>query len=131
MDDDETRRLLDAINADKPRVARAVAAAMFGKLGLVRAALDGRHALEADGAELAFMPRRELFAREGTSDKWVQQVAGYYFAESRLQRVRFTAGSGVDDAVSFTFYLDASEPLNSDDPRRIVNPEVITCRLAA
>ena len=27
----------------------------------------------------------------------------------------------------FTFYLDPTEPANSEDPTRIVNPEVINC----
>jgi hypothetical protein len=35
-----------------------------------------------------FEPRRDLFAREGTSDKWLQRVAGYYFAKATLQEVR-------------------------------------------
>ena len=34
-----------------------------------------------------------------------------------------------DDASesTFTFYWDPEEPVNSDDPRRNVNPEVVCC----
>ena len=74
-------------------------------------------------AHHAVAPREELWALEGTSEKWCQQVSGYYFAAATLQDVRFAESGGA----RFTFYYDAEEPLNSDDPRRNVNPEVIFC----
>ena len=69
------------------------------------------------------MPRRELWAREGTSEKWCQQVSAYYFAEATLLDVRY---EGLERA-RFSFCFDATEPVNSDDPYRNVNPEVIFC----
>lgn len=41
-----------------------------------------------------------------------------------LEDVYFT----VDPQLRFTFYLDPSEPINSDDPMQNVNPEVVCCR---
>ena len=69
---------------------------------------------------------------EGTSEKWLQRVSGYYFAASRLQTVRFvpTEPSAVD-GLQFTFYLDPTEAINSEDPTRIVNPEVVRCTFSA
>ena len=80
-------------------------------------------AVEACGAEEAFLPREELYGREGSSMKWVQQVSGYFFAQSRLQRVRFAS----QPRVRLLFYFDPSEPINSEEPGRIVNPEVVNC----
>ena len=45
-------------------------------------------------------------------------------AAASLQEV---AAAGSD--VRFVFYYDATEPLNSEDVRRNVNPEIICCRL--
>ena len=73
---------------------------------------------------MEFTPRRDLFAREGSSEKWLQCVSEYYFAAASLQEV---AAAGSD--VRFVFYYDATEPLNSEDARRNVNPEIICCRL--
>ena len=132
LSDAEARAFSDSICTDratKRLVARAVASTMFSKLTPVKRALDASRPLECCGEELTFSPRRDIFAREGSSDKWLQEVSGYYFAEARLQTVRFGSDSGVDEAVCFTFYLDPQEPLNSIDPRRIVNPEVINCQL--
>ena len=77
---------------------------------------------------------------EGTSMKWLQLISGYYFASSCLRDVRFSSvrvsdADGGDggatwrpaEGVTFTFYLDPTEPLNSDDPTKIYNPEVINC----
>ena len=93
-----------------------------------------------------FVPRQETWGLEGTSEKWLQQVSGYYFAASVLQDVAFVGGTGGggsdgsggakydeggdDAAVVFTFYLDPTEPLNSDNPTRIYNPEVVNCAFA-
>ena len=104
---------------------------MFSKLAPVKRALGRRASLECSSDEAIFEPRQEMYAREGSSEKWLQQIAGYWFARARLQQVRFTEESGVDQAVSFCFYLDETEPLNSDDPRRNVNPEVICCKFDA
>ena len=80
------------------------------------------------GDAWSFRPRRDLFAREGSAEKWLQQESGYYFAEATLQDAAFMGGgSGGGGGVTYTFYYDASEPINSDDPRRNVNPEVIRC----
>jgi len=116
--------------ASRKLIGRAVASTVFSKLAPVKAALRDSGSIETIGEETAFFPRHETFAVEGTREKWLQQVAGYYFAQARLQDVRFAAGSGADPEVRFTFYCDESEPLNSEDPRRNVNPEVICCRLA-
>ena len=62
------------------------------------------------------------------SEKWLQRVSGYYFAASRLLTVRFVpAAPSAADAMQFTFYLDPTEPISSEDPTRIVNPEVVRC----
>ena len=65
-------------------------------------------------------------AREGSAEKWLQEVSGYYFAASRLQDVSFPFARE-DGGSRFTFYFDPDEPLNSEDPYRNVNPEVIYC----
>ena len=59
----------------------------------------------------------------------MRAVSGYYFADARLQQVAFATGAAAAAAqgVSFTFYLDLSEPVNSVDPTKNVNPEVILC----
>jgi hypothetical protein len=99
------------------------------------------------GGVSVFVPRQETWGLEGTSEKWLQQVSGYYFAASVLQDVAFVGGTGGgggdgsggganddeggdDAAVVFTFYLDPTEPLNSDNPTRIYNPEVVNCAFA-
>ena len=48
-------------------------------------------------------------------------LIGYYFATAILEDVYLT----LDPTVRFTFYLDPLEPLNSEDPMRNVNPEVV------
>ena len=101
----------------------AVSSTIFRELTPSAQATRREEALEACGAPTRFAPREELWALEGTSEKWCQQVSGYYFAAATLQDVRFAESGGA----RFTFYYDAEEPLNSDDPRRNVNPEVIFC----
>ena len=124
--------LLECIGSPRARrlLARSVSAAMFTKLSPVKHALDKGWPLAARGPEYLFEPRREIFAREGRSDKWLQCIADYYFAAARVQEVAFARGSGVDSGLSFLFYLDESEPVNSVEPGLNVNPEVIFCRFS-
>ena len=79
-------------------------------------------------AQLVAAPRVRHRAREGSSEKWLQKVAGYYFARARLQTARFAG----EPAVAFTFYYDPAEPIVGESPRRRgdpnVNPEVVCCR---
>ena len=102
----------------------AIVDAIFGSLAPVGRLVEGGGALQACGPRTAFVPRREVWAREGSSEKWLQRVSDYYFAEAQLQDVRFAAEGG---AVRFTFYFDCDEPWNSEDATRNVNPEVIRC----
>ena len=109
----------------KRLIVRTITTTIFTKLpNVAEAAAQDVRLVACSAQPDAFTPRQDLFALEGTSKKWVQQVSGYYFAESLLQDVRFTSGA---DGVRFTFYLDPAEPFNVDDPTRIVNPEVINC----
>ena len=128
MSEERVRALLRAVNGDsvtKQLVIGAIVRAVFGKLAPVAAAVkQGVDLVGCSAAPLAFVPREELWALEGTSHKWVQQVSGYYFAQSMLQEVRFASSA---ENVRFTFYLDPTEPFNCNDPTRIVNPEVINC----
>lgn len=120
------RALSERLNADraaKRRVVRAISSTIFRELTPVKQATKSDGPLEACGAPTSFVPKRELWAREGSSEKWCQQVSGYYFAEATLQDVRY---AGLERA-RFSFYYDATEPINSDDPYRNVNPEVIFC----
>ena len=70
-----------------------------------------------------------------------QEIAGYYFAEARLQTVSFQEEGGEGKGsvgpvtgpcsgagrVRFDFYFDPSEPLNSENLYQNINPEVIAC----
>ena len=148
MDQESVDALVTAVNSDesaKRLIVEAITREIFERLPQVAvAAKQGAELVACSEEPSDFIPKEELWALEGTSYKWVQQasighqnksflplltgrqcsqVSGYYFARSRLQDVRFAS---VDD-VRFTFYLDPTEPFNSDDPRRIVNPEVINC----
>lgn len=118
--------------APKRLVVRAIVAAIFTQLAPVAEAAKARAPLRCVAPPASFTPREEHWALEGSSHKWVQQVSGYYFAASALQDVGFApaggpAGEPASPAVRFTFYLDEAEPLNSDDPTRNVNPEVVNC----
>ena len=42
----------------------------------------------AVGEPVRFTPRQELWAREGSAEKWLEERSAYYFAESLLQDVR-------------------------------------------
>mmetsp|Transcript_17986 Transcript_17986/g.46607 ORF Transcript_17986/g.46607 Transcript_17986/m.46607 type:complete len:313 (-) Transcript_17986:53-991(-) len=123
----ESRRLCDQINTDQEMrqlVVRAIVDTVSRKLARVPSAIAKEVSIELVGSEYAFVPRHDAYGLEGSSEKWVQKVSEYYFAEARLQEVRF-AGE-VDDA-TFTFYFDAAEPVNSDKPGLNVNPEVLCC----
>ena len=126
MEERDVSLLCAAINDDsrvRKLVVKAITSTIFDRLpNVMRAAREGE-AVEACGAEEAFLPREELYGREGSSMKWVQQVSGYFFAQSRLQRVRFAS----QPRERLLFYFDPSEPLNSEEPGRIVNPEVVNC----
>ena len=123
--------LCESINRREAKqlVVRAIVAAIFGKLSAASAAISSETDVVACDAPTTFVPRQDLFAREGSSEKWLQLVSGYYFAASTVQETRFAAGAA--PACTFAFYYDAAEPFNSDDPTRNVNPEVIFCSFAA
>ncbi|CAE8722090.1 unnamed protein product [Polarella glacialis] len=126
---DAVQEVCDLINTDAPTkrlVVKAITSTIFKKLSNVaRAAKEGVD-LEVCAAG-TFTPREELWALEGTSYKWVQQVSGWYFAAARLEELRFES---VAEGVRFTFYLDPSEPVNSVSPGLNVNPEVINCKFS-
>lgn len=149
MDYDDVKAVCNTIRRDrlaKRLLVLAVVSTIFERLGQVPQALEQEVHLEASGAEYAFVPRKDLWAQEGSTEKWLQQVAGYYFADSRLQTVRFAVpqssaaegpsaapsprgseGAGRGGGLLFDFYLDPTEPLNSKDLYRNINPEVIAC----
>lgn len=104
-------------------VAEAITECVFGKLARAAQALTGGAELECCGDEVRFVPQRQFFGREGTSDKWVQLVSGWYFAEALIQEVQIPGEPAV-----FAFYLDETEPLNSEDPTANINPEIVSCR---
>lgn len=95
----------------------------------LRAGLARGGGLAPRGAATRFRPRRELFAREGRNEKWLQKVSGYYFAESLLRDVSFEADDGGADELTFTFYFDPEEPPNSTERGMNVNPEILCCKL--
>ena len=109
----------------KRLVVSAIVETIFERLTPVAAAVERDAELEAYGKERAFVPRRDLYAVEGSAKKWLQNVAEYFFADARLQTVRFAEGA--EGLVLFDFYLDPSEPLNSEDMYQNINPEVISC----
>ena len=129
MSEADVRVVCEALEADadaKRRVVQAITSTLFRSLQAVSGASRRQVELEACSEVRSFTPREETYGLEGSSYKWLQQVSGYYFAASRLQEVRFDTTAPLG-AVRFTFYLDPEEPLNSDDPRRIINPEVVLC----
>lgn len=127
--------ICDSINTDsttKRLVVEAITSAIFSSSNIAEAAKQEVE-LEACAGTFNFTPREEFWGLEGSSYKWVQEVSGYFFASSVLQEIRFArqgpladASSG-SSAVKFIFYLDPTEPFNSEDPTKIINPEVITC----
>ena len=121
MEERDAMRLCQRLASNKRVLIDAIERAVFD---ILEPALAGGPTLEATGDVVEFTPRRDLFAREGSSEKWLQCVSEYYFAAASLQEV-----AAVGSDVRFVFYYDATEPLNSEDPRRNVNPEIICCRL--
>ena len=121
LEEREASRLCQRLASNKRVLIDAIERAVFD---ILEPALAGGPTFEATGDVVEFTPRRDLFAREGSSEKWLQCVSEYYFAAASLQEV-----AAVGSDVRFVFYYDATEPLNSEDLRRNVNPEIICCRL--
>ena len=121
LEESDAARLCRRLASNKRVLIDAIERAVFD---ILEPALAGGPTFEATGEVVEFTPRRDLFAREGSSEKWLQCVSEYYFAAAALQEV-----AAVGSDVRFVFYYDATEPLNSEDPRRNVNPEIICCRL--
>lgn len=109
----------------KRLVVRAITAAIFGKLSAARDAIDSQTKLVVCGPSMSFTPRNDLFAREGSTEKWLQLHSGYYFSQSEVVETRFAEGAAPECV--FSFYYDPTEPFNSDNPTRNINPEVIYC----
>ncbi|KAJ1460483.1 hypothetical protein M885DRAFT_559597 [Pelagophyceae sp. CCMP2097] len=121
--------LCGSINADrsaKLKIVDAVVAAIFFELNPAFAAREVD--FEPCGPVLDFMPRRDLWAREGSAAKWLQKVSAYYFSESKLRDVRIKDGQF---DLRFTFYFDPTEPANSLDGFKNTNPEVLCCKFAS
>ena len=121
LEESDAARLCQRLVSNKRVLIDAIERAVFD---ILEPALAGGPTFEATGDVVEFTPRRDLFAREGSSEKWLQCVSEYYFAAAALQEV-----AAVGSDVRFVFYYDATEPLNSEDVRRNVNPEIICCRL--
>eukprot|EP00435_Cladocopium_sp_Y103_P028970 s1439_g7.t1 len=107
---------------NKKVLVSALVTAIFDRLSPVSAALEAAKPLRSAGPR-TFAPRKEVFGREGSSEKWLQCIC-YYFAAAELEDVYLEE----DPSVRFTFYLDPLEPLNSEDPTKNVNPEVVCCQ---
>ncbi|CAJ1381561.1 unnamed protein product [Effrenium voratum] len=120
------RALPARLGRAKRVLVEAVVHEIFGRLARVAKAAEEGAELAACAEAAEFFPRQDLFAREGTAEKWLQCVSGYYFAEAVLQDVHVPSVDP-EAAVRFTFYLDPTEPLNSEDPMMSMNPEVIRC----
>ena len=123
LDEAAMNSLAAAVNANKRAVVASLTRTIFSEITLVAAAAKAGAAPQAIGEPVRFTPRQELWAREGSAEKWLEERSAYYFAESLLQDVRLEEVPGA----TFTFYLDESEPLSSEDPTRSPNPEVICC----
>ncbi|CAL1134184.1 unnamed protein product, partial [Cladocopium goreaui] len=108
---------------NKKVLVSALVTAIFDRLSPVAAALDADVSLRSTGPR-TFSPKKEVFGREGSSEKWLQCICGYYFAAAQLEDVYLEE----DPSARFTFYLDPLEPLNSEDPTKNVNPEVVCCQ---
>jgi predicted kinase len=120
LEEQDAERLCQQLVASKRVLIDAIERVVFDVL---EPALAADPTFEAAGDAVSFEPERDLFAREGSSEKWLQCVSEYYFAEASLQEV---APAGND--MRFLFYYDTAEPLNSEDLRMNVNPEVICCK---
>ena len=85
-----------------------------------------------------FIPRHDLYAREGLNEKWLQKISGYYFAKSYICDTSFSYSVceqiNRDDEtkpnldLKFTFYYDPTEPPNSIERGMNVNPEILACK---
>ena len=122
LDEDAMEAVAASVNRNKRLVTAAITTTIFERITRVAAAAKAGAALQAVGEPVRFEPRQELWAREGSAEKWLEERSGYYFADSLLQDVRFE-GIGA----TFTFYLDETEPLNDGSERLNINPEVICC----
>ena len=98
----------------------AIVKAIFERLAPVAEVAKSSDLLSAQRTR--FKPRHDLWAKEGSREKWLQCISEYYFAEAVLEDVYVPS----DPSVHFTFYLDPIEPLNSEAGRN-VNPEVVCC----
>eukprot|EP00802_Teleaulax_amphioxeia_P023311 Tamp_23867.p1 GENE.Tamp_23867~~Tamp_23867.p1 ORF type:complete len:241 (-),score=39.32 Tamp_23867:93-815(-) len=90
----EVAALCEHINTDRSQkrlVISAIVRTIFQRLTPIDMAAKQELPLEACGAKIEFAPRRDLWAQEGSTEKWLQQVAGYYFAEALVQPVKFCA----------------------------------------
>ncbi|CAE7437191.1 unnamed protein product, partial [Symbiodinium sp. KB8] len=124
--------LCDQINSKsdvKRLLVESLTETIFGPLAQVAEAAEAKAELESkQGGALGFSPRQEFWAREGSAEKWLECVNGYYFAEALVDVVGFVpgGGSGNQEALpdmSFLFYYDPTEPLNSENALMNVNPE--------
>lgn len=115
--------LINAIQGNKRLMAQSFADVIFRELPPALHALESNADLMPVGPELRFKPRRDLYAREGTADKWLEIISGYYFAEARIRECAFAGVEGT----TFWFYYDPTEPLNSEGVGLNINPEVIYC----
>ncbi|GMI09438.1 hypothetical protein TrVE_jg8816 [Triparma verrucosa] len=106
--------------AIKRRAVDAIADVVYEKL---EPALSKANEFEAFGEIIHFEPRQDLYAREGTSSKWLECVSEYYFAKAKLQEVVPVGCEGP----RFVFYWDEMEPINSKNLYININPEVICC----
>ena len=123
LDEAAMNSVAAAVNANKRAVVASLTRSIFSEITLVAAAAKTGAEPQAVGEPVRFTPRQDLWAREGSAEKWLEERSAYYFAESLLQDVRLEEVPGA----TFTFYLDESEPLNSDDPTMSPNPEVVCC----
>ena len=126
LDDAAADGLLRVVNGRaRALVADAIVSTVFETLEPSLERAKGRRLVPL-AAPRTFTPRHDLFAREGTSEKWLQRCSDYYFADALLQEVAYEG----DADCRFLFYADPLEPPNSANPTRNVNPEVICCKFA-
>ena len=123
LDEAAMNSVAAAVNANKRAVVASLTRTIFSEITLVAKAAKAGAEPQAVGEPVRFTPRQELWAREGSAEKWLEERSAYYFAESLLQDVRLEEVPGA----RFTFYLDETEPLNSEDPMMSPNPEVVCC----
>ncbi|CAE7379491.1 unnamed protein product, partial [Symbiodinium natans] len=114
--------LCDRINGNedvKRLVVESLTEAIFGPLARVARQAEEALELESKQGVIPFSPRKEFWAKEGSAEKWLECINGYYFAQAILDvvgfapRARSTERDGA--GMSFLFYYDPTEPLNSED----------------